>query len=56
MYPYHLLRVLLFSALMSEVLTDKVINSDIFIKHPLAKCDGNPDRYIYGKKFWSLEH
>jgi hypothetical protein len=56
MYPYHLLRVLLFSALMSEVLTDKVINSDIFIKHPLANCDGNPERYIYGKKFWALEH
>jgi hypothetical protein len=56
MYPYHLLRVMLFSALMSEVLTDKVINSDIFIKHPLAKCDGNPERYIYGKKFWALEH
>ena len=56
MYPYHLLRVLLFSALMSEVLTDKVINSDIFIKHPLANCDGNPDRYIYGKKFLLLRH
>jgi hypothetical protein len=56
MYPYHLLRVLLFSALMSEVLTDKVINSDIFIKHPLANCDGNPERYIYGKRFWALNH
>jgi hypothetical protein len=56
MYPYHLLRVLLFSALMSEVLTDKIINSDIFIKHPLANCDGSPDRYIYGKKFWALNH
>jgi hypothetical protein len=56
MYTYHLLRVLLFSALMSEVLTDKVINSDIFIKHPLANCDGNPERYIYGKKFLILRH
>ena len=56
MYPYHLLRVLLFSALMSEVLADKVINSDVFIKHPLANCDGNPECYIYGKRFWALEH
>jgi hypothetical protein len=54
MYPYHLLRVLLFAALMSEIIADKIIKSDIFIKHPLANCDGNPERYIYGKKFLAL--
>jgi hypothetical protein len=55
MYPYHLLRVLLFAALMSEIIADKIIKSDIFIKHPLANCDGNPERYIYGKKFLALK-
>lgn len=55
MYPYHLLRVLLFSVLMSEILTDKVLGTDIFIKHALKNCNGNPEDYVYGKKYLALQ-
>lgn len=56
MYPYHLLKVLLFAALMSEVNTDKVIQSELFIKHPFKKNapNNNADDYVYGKKFWGI--